>query len=67
MKQQVAPTVPQAIDRPWITVAELAVIRSVAEATAYEAVRAGQVPSFRIGRQYRIPTVSVRALLGLDD
>jgi excisionase family DNA binding protein len=67
MTDHTASTVPTAAERPWVTVAELAAILGVADRTAYEAVRSGQVPAFRIGRQYRIPTAGLRALLGLED
>jgi len=67
MTDHTASNVPTAAERPWVTVAELAAILGVADHTAYEAVRIGQVPSFRIGRQYRIPTAGLRALLGLED
>jgi excisionase family DNA binding protein len=53
--------------RLWISVEELSVILGVADRTAYEAVRSGEVASFRIGRQYRIPMASIRSLLMLDD
>ena len=67
MTEHNVPNVPTADERPWVTVAELAAILGVADRTAYEAVRSGEVPAFRIGRQYRIPTARLRALLGLED
>ena len=50
----------------WITVEEAAELFDVCTRTAYEAVRDGSLPSFRIGRQYRIPMAGIRSLLALN-
>jgi len=44
-----------------VTVRELAAMLDVGRNTAYELVRAGIVPSIKIGRQIRIPKTAVIA------
>jgi excisionase family DNA binding protein len=50
-----------------LTVEQTAEVLHVARRTAYEAVRAGQIPSVRVGRCIRIPKHALeRKLLGGD-
>ena len=54
-------------DREWRTVPEVAAFLSVGRSAAYEAVRRGQIPSRRVGRNLRVPTAALRRwLAGLD-
>jgi excisionase family DNA binding protein len=52
--------------RPTISVEEVAVAYGIGRQSAYQAVRAGEIPSIRIGGKIRIPTAMVRRDLGLD-
>ncbi len=57
--------VPDPTTEPTITVARLASLLGVSRGTVYEAVRAGTVPSLRIGRRIVVPTARILSLLGL--
>jgi hypothetical protein len=35
--------------------------------SAYQAVRAGQIPNFKIGQRFVVPTAPLRKMLGLDE
>ena len=35
--------------------------------SAYEGVRTGQIPSFKIGAKFVVPTAPLRKMLGLDE
>ena len=49
--------------RAAITVSEAAEVLGVGRTTAYEAVRAGQIPHVRIGRRVLVPVPALRKLL----
>lgn len=49
-----------------LTVEQAASVLAVARGTAYEAVRAGQIPSVRIGRCIRVPRQALERLLCVD-
>jgi excisionase family DNA binding protein len=51
---------------PTISVERLAALLGVARGTAYAAVKAGTVPSIRIGRRVVIPTARVLTMLGIE-
>lgn len=53
--------------RPTLSVDETARLLGVGRATAYAAVKAGDIPSIRIGRRLLVPTAALRRLLMLDD
>lgn len=51
-------------ERIFLTVAEAAKYLRIGRGAAYEAVRAGTIPSLRFGRAIRVPVASLRALAG---
>ena len=55
---------PDPIERPSITVEEAAAILGISRATAYDAVREGDIPAIRIRGRLIIPTESLLRLLG---
>ena len=48
-----------------IRVDDAALLLDIDRKVAYSAVRAGTIPSIRIGRLIRVPTVALRKLLGI--
>jgi len=50
-------------DRPTVTVDETAQLLGVSRASAYEAVRRGQIPSLHLGRRVLVPVPQLLALL----
>ena len=40
-------------------------VLGLGRAATYAALRNGQIPSIRIGHQYRVPTTQLREMLGL--
>jgi excisionase family DNA binding protein len=52
--------------RPTISVAETAVVLNVGVSTVYAAVARGEIPCIRVCERRRIPTASLRRMLGLD-
>lgn len=57
---------PDPVERPWLTVAELAQITGEGEKAIRAAIAAGTLPSLRVGRYVRIPTAKLRQQLGID-
>ncbi len=53
-------------NNPTLTVDQAAKILHISRASAYKAVRSGQIPSIRLGRRVLIPTARLSALLGLN-
>ncbi len=53
-------------DRLTLTVEEAAARLGISRASAYEAVRRGEIPSIRIGRRVLVPKASLARLVGLD-
>jgi excisionase family DNA binding protein len=49
-----------------VSVETTASILGTGRAATYRAVRAGQIPSFRIGGKVLVPTASLRRMLGLE-
>jgi excisionase family DNA binding protein len=49
---------------PVLTVEEAAKILRISRGSAYESVRAGGIPSIRIGRTIRVPTHALLSMLG---
>lgn len=47
-----------------LTVEELAEALGIGRSTAYAAVRAGDIPSIRVGRRLLVPRVALERLLG---
>ncbi len=58
--------VPDPMQQPTITVTEAGRFLGLGKASAYEAVRRGDIPTIRIGRRLLVPTAALRRLLQLD-
>jgi hypothetical protein len=58
--------IPDPNDEPVISVVRAGEILGLGRAAAYTAVRRGDIPHFKIGRRYVVPTAGLRQLLGLD-
>ena len=56
-------SLPDPIERPTLTVDETASVLGICRASAYEAVRAGEIPAVRIGRRVLVPTARLVAML----
>jgi excisionase family DNA binding protein len=52
--------------RPTLTVDEVAIVMGIARSSAFAAVKAGEIPSFRVGRRLLVPTAALRRMLALD-
>jgi len=52
--------------RAVLTIEETAELLERSRWVVYRAVRAGELPSLRLGRRLLIPTASLRKLLGID-
>lgn len=52
--------------RPTLSMDETARLLGIGRATAYAAVKAGDIPSIRIGRRRLVSTAALRRLLMLD-
>ena len=58
--------IPNPKEQPFMTVTELAAALTISRASAYEAVKTGELPSIRVGRRVLVPVAAVRRLAGLD-
>ena len=54
------------LTKPTMSVDETAFVLGIGRATAYQAVRTGQIPSIKVGRRLRVPTAILVRMLGLD-
>ena len=52
---------------PILTVEQTAMLLGISRGLAFAAVRAGDIPSIRIGRRILVPRDRLRQMLGLDD
>jgi excisionase family DNA binding protein len=50
-----------------MSVEQVAEYLNIGRSLAYEAVRSGQIPCFRIGNSYRVPRAKLDALLAMPD
>ena len=57
---------PDPQQRPTVPVEEAAQWIGISRSSAYAAVRAGEIPSIRIGHRLLVPTAELRRLLGVD-
>lgn len=57
-------TAAELLNRPTVTVPELAALLGVGKNAAYQMVREGQIRVLRVGRRIIIPSSAVRELLG---
>lgn len=51
--------------RPLLNIAEVIEMLPLGRSTVYAAIRAGEIPSIRIGRRLLIPTAALCELVGL--
>jgi excisionase family DNA binding protein len=59
--------IPDPATEPTISVERAGELLGIARSTAYDAVRAGEIPSIRFGRKIVVPTAALRRMLRLDD
>lgn len=59
-------SIPDPTSEPTISVERAGELLGCARSTAYEAVRAGEIPSIRLGRKIVVPTAAVLRMLQLD-
>lgn len=52
---------------PTMTVTKAAELLGISRDSAYAAVKAGEIPSLRLGRRILVPTAKVFAMLGMAD
>ena len=52
---------------PILTVEQTAKVLGISRGLAFMAVRAGEIPSIRIGRRILVPRDRLRKMLGLDE
>jgi len=50
-----------------VSVDDAAVLLRLSRGHAYDAVKEGHLPSFRIGRTIRVPTAALRAMLRIGE
>ncbi len=60
------PVLPDPTTEPVVDVGRAAALLGISRASAYEAVRRGEIPSLRFNRRVVVPTAALRRLLGLD-
>ena len=53
--------------RPVMTVTDAATVLCISRASAYEAVKAGEIPSIRLGRRIVVPTAALAQMLNLTE
>lgn len=53
------------LTQPTVDVAVAARVLGIGKNAAYRAREAGDIPSIKVGRQYRVPTAKLREMLGL--
>lgn len=59
------PLVPDPQTRPTISVPEAGELLGLKRSSSYEAAHRGDIPTIAVGRQMRVPTAKLLALLGL--
>ena len=60
-------TLAEVRERPTLTVAETSAVLNLGRSATYAAIRAGEIPSLRIGGRVVVPTSRLLALLDGDD
>lgn len=53
------------LSAPTVDVPTVGQALGVGRAAVYAAIRSGDIPSIRVGRQYRVPSAKLREMLGL--
>lgn len=51
------------LDIKWLTVAEVALVMRISKMSVYRLVHSGELPSAKIGRQFRVPESAVQAYI----
>ncbi|MET3967232.1 helix-turn-helix domain-containing protein [Bradyrhizobium sp. S3.9.1] len=51
--------------RPTLTPLEAAGFLGLGKNATYDAIKRGEIPSIRIGKSIRVPTASLKALVGI--
>jgi excisionase family DNA binding protein len=51
---------------PTVSVERAGACLGISRASAYDAVRRGEIPAIRLGRRWVVPTAHLRRLLGLE-
>jgi len=59
--------VPDANERPTLTVDETSKVLGLSRGAAYKAVKDGSIPSIRIGHRILVPTAALRRMLQADE
>jgi excisionase family DNA binding protein len=54
------------LEEPLLSVDETAILLSLSRHSAYEGVKAGTIPSIKIGRCIKVPCSGLRAMLGVE-
>ena len=57
----------QVLTQPTVDVVLARRVLGIRRNAAYKAREAGDIPSIKIGAQFRVPTAKLRAMLGLPD
>jgi excisionase family DNA binding protein len=60
------PVLPDPRKTPVLKVDQAAELLGISRQSAYDAVRSGELPAFRIGKRVLVPTARLLELLGLD-
>lgn len=55
----------EALNEPTVDLLIAGRILGVSRSAAYKARKAGEIPTVKVGRQYRVPTAKLREMLGL--
>jgi hypothetical protein len=58
--------VPRLEDHPTLSLDEVCSILKIGRTVAYSALACGQIPDFKVGRRYIVPTAEIRRILGLE-
>jgi excisionase family DNA binding protein len=59
--------IPRAVDRPTLSIPEVARLIGVSKSHAYQMATEGMLPVMRLGRRVVVKTGALLVMLGLDD
>ena len=51
---------------PTVSVPRAGALLGIGRSASYQAAEAGQIPTIRVGRSLRVPTMGLRRMLGMD-
>ena len=57
---------PDPRQKPTLSVEDAAGLLKISRASAYQGVKAGEIPSIRVGRRIPVPTAALLTLRGMD-